>query len=44
MNENNARMRHVTDTESYFESFLHVVRGISTETWRKPMSVWYFLE
>ena len=44
MNENNARMRHVTDTESYFENFLHVVRGISTETWRKPMSVWYFLE
>ena len=43
-NKNNARMRHVTDKESYFENFLHVVRRISTETRRKPMSVWYFLE
>ena len=43
-NKNNARMRHVTDKESYFENFLHVVRRISTETRMKPVSVWYFLE
>lgn len=33
-----APMTQVTDTESYFENFLHIIRGISVETGWKLMS------
>ena len=32
-------MRHIIGTESYFENFYHVSRGISTDKLRKLMSV-----
>ena len=36
--QKHARMRYVTDTESYFENFFLEIRGISAKTRRKLMS------